>query len=380
MDRCSTFTAVVQLGGFLTCSLRDELILPANYYDIRDLFATTGIKAEELKGLNGEPWRNPYVPTTETLNRALSHEELFELIGLGSRRQERKRALPGRWAGREVRTLSNDDIAMLIADYIPCPTFPLLYKLGLLLDGGSETAAKLRARQILLALNKKGLGHAGKPIRLVPHEKFSHFLEVACNEELAAQTWQRTTKDRVMGLLATMAFTGMRLGEAIRMRGQNICRVGKYETIFIDGTKVDRAKRNVPTVAIRTGSNGEDLYKWWRSFLASGSVTDAGEPLFASKDEGSKRYSDLLKSVLTGAFASLNAGVEGEDPRTAGTYSAYSLRHATALRLTQGAIDSDFECGNFSCALAEISQCLGHSLPTLLSSYVGTACLVLRWP
>lgn len=339
-----------------------------------------GVNPTELEGLDGEPWSNPYVPSAEALDRASPEEELFVLMGLRDRNRERKRALPGWFACKDIRTLLNDDLAKLIAFYIPCPTFPLLYRLGLLLEGGSETAATLRARQIVLALNKKGLGHVGKPIRLVPPEKFLRFLEKASNEELAARTWQPITKDRVSGLLSSIAFTGMRLGEAIRVRRGDIFGVGNYETIFVDGTKVDRAKRTVPLQALRTGPNAEELYKSWQRVLTSSAVASAGEPLFASKDEGSRRYSDLLKSVLSGAFVSINSEVEGEDPRTAGTFTAYSLRHAAALRLIQGAIDSDFVHGNFACALAEISQCLGHSLPTLLSSYLGTACLALRWP
>ena len=380
IDRCSTFTALVHLGGFLTFSLRDKLILPANYYDIRDLLATMGTDPKELKGLDGAPWRNPYVPSTEALDRAVSQEELFALMGLngGCARRGRPRKLPARCAGRDVRLLENFELARLVAWYIPCPTFALLYQLGLHLHPDSETAAARRAQKIVLALNDKGLGHVGKPIRLVPPQKFLHFLEQASKDGLAMGT--RRPQQKIKQLLMSVAFTGMRLGEAMRLRRKDVFGVGRFETIFVNGTKVDRAKRSVPIQAMRRGPNGEELYKVWRSALSSSTVADAKEPLFASKEDDTKRFSDLLKSPLLRAFSSLSIAVEGEDSRTAGTFTAYSLRHAAALRLIQGAIDSDFVNGNFTCALAEVAQCLGHSLPTLLSSYLGTACLALRWP
>lgn len=134
----------------------------------------------------------------------------------------------------------------------------------------------------------------------------------------------------------------------------------------------------------RTGVGAEALYERWIAIIKQRcSLVEPGQPLFANPDEkeGTKRMSHLLGLVLNPAFEKFRyrgGPAGGEDVR--GRFGGYTLRHHAAIRLVQGTIDADFVRGNFHSALAEVAKSLGHGLPALLSSYVGTAVRTLHWP
>jgi hypothetical protein len=146
----------------------------------------------------------------------------------------------------------------------------------------------------------------------------------------------------------------------------------------IHGTKVARAHRQVPLHVCELGPGGAAVFRCWRDIVERRS-TDVSDdnPLFANKNEASKRTSDLLSRALDSAFCHCSGEDAGLNVRLRGAYTAYSLRHAAAIRMIQGAIDLDFKGGNFICALEEVAATMGHQHPTLISSYLGTAASIL---
>jgi hypothetical protein len=387
VDRCSTFTSLMQLGGFLTFAMRDELIVPANFYDVSDMLRAKGVPEIELRGTDGLPWRNPYRATTEALSRALSDYEFYRLVGVEAtpRRRGRPHKLPFwfPYTGKDLSAANNATLARLVAFYKPCPSFSFVRELIIRIGCRPEKDASRRAGRVLGLLYRKGWGCTGKPLRYLAPDRIVDLVTRAVEYELPARVKNPVTRDKLAGIILTMSAIGTRLGEAMRVRKGDICGIGAYESMRIHGTKVARARREICLDLFRTGPGGAALFDLWRKSIASRCESlQEGKLLFASEDEGCKRTSELLKDVLDPAFrwvGGIRCQDEGEEPRTEGVFTGYTLRHLVAIRLVQGAIDSHFRHGNFACALSEIAASMGHSFPTLLSSYLGTAASAVKW-
>jgi hypothetical protein len=149
IDRCSTFTSLMQLGGFLTFAMRDELIVPANFYDVSDMLRAKGMPEIELRGTDGLPWRNPYCATTEALSRALSDIEFYRLVGVEAtpQRRGRPRKLPSwfPYTGKDLGAANNATLARLVAFFKPWPSFSFVRELVIRMGCRSEKDASRRA-------------------------------------------------------------------------------------------------------------------------------------------------------------------------------------------------------------------------------------------
>jgi hypothetical protein len=123
----------------------------------------------------------------------------------------------------------------------------------------------------------------------------------------------------------------------------------------VDGTKVARARRQIALHVCQLGPGGKDVFRRWLDFVqVKGADIRKDELLFASEDEGSKRTSDILSKVLDKAFCTWSGEDKSISANLRGAYTAYSLRHAAAVRMIQGAIDMDFIRGNFVIALKSL--------------------------
>jgi hypothetical protein len=59
VDRCSTLRCMMKLGGFQTFSLRDQLIIPANFFEVTDPLSAEGVPDSDLIGTDARRWVNP---------------------------------------------------------------------------------------------------------------------------------------------------------------------------------------------------------------------------------------------------------------------------------------------------------------------------------
>lgn len=388
VDRCSTLLCMMKLGAFQAFSLRDQLIIPANYFEVTDLLYADGVPDRDLIGTDARRWHNPYTPSQEEQDRSLTDGEFFELIGLEAynRGRGRPRELPSWWMARTVEDIKKGDdnaLAELIAFYKPWPSYSFVSELVERLGSERRKSAESRGRRILDIIYKKGWAHTGKECRFIPLEQLRSVLDHVITQELPNRIHNPVMRERLEGIIFTIALTGMRLGEVMRMRNGDIDSIGNFASLHIHGTKVARARRNVLLDVFRSGVGAEPLYERWIALIKLRcSSVERGRPLFTNPDEkeGTKRTSELLRSVLDPAFERFRyrGGLVSENIR--GKFGAYTLRHLAAIRLVQGAIDVDFVQGNFPGALAEVAKSLGHGLPALLSSYVGTAVRTLHWP
>ena len=82
VDRCSTLLCMMKLGGFQTFSLRDQLFIPANYFEVADLLYAEGAPDSDLIGTDARRWVNRYTPSREQLDRELTDAAFFELVGV----------------------------------------------------------------------------------------------------------------------------------------------------------------------------------------------------------------------------------------------------------------------------------------------------------
>ncbi len=301
------------------------------------------------------------------------------------RRRGRPRKPPS-WfpcTGKDLSAANNATLARLVAFYKPWPSFSFVRELIIRMGSRSEKDASRRAGRVLGLLYQKAWGCTGKPLRYLAPDRIADLLTRAVEYELPARVKNRVTRDKLTGILLTMSAIGTRLGEAMRVRKGDICGIGAYESMRIHGTKVARARGDVCLDLFRSGPEGGALFEMWRKSISRRCESlQEGKLLFSSEDEGCKRTSQLLKDVLDPAFrwvGGIRCQDEEEEARTEGVFTGYTLRHLVAIRLVQGAIDSHFRHGNFVCALSEIAASMGHSLPTLLSSYLGTAASAVKW-
>ena len=376
VDRCSTLLCVMKLGGFQAFSLRDQLIIPANYFEVTDLLYAEGVPDSDLSGSDGRRWVNPYTPSREALDRSLTDGAFFELIGLQdhTKRSGRPRKLSSRLKkviSEDIRKADNNALAKLIAFYKPWPSYSFVRELSERLGSENGESAKSRANRISNIIYKMGWAHTGKECRFLPLDQLESMLDYVIKQEMPDRIPNPVMRERLEGIISTIALTGMRLGEVMRMRHGDIVSVGNYASMHIHGTKVTRARRDVLLDVFKTGFGAETFYeRWMRIIKRRCSATARGDLLFAKADEreGAKRTSHLLRQVLDPAFERIRYREcrAGEDVR--GRFGAYTLRHLAAIRLVQGAIDVDFVWGNFHSALAEVAMSLGHGLPALLSS------------
>ena len=388
IDRCSTLLCWMKLGGFQAFSLRDQLIIPANYFEVTDLLNAEGVTDGDLIGTDACRWANPYVPSREELDRSLTDAAFFQLVGLEDHNKGRGR--PRKLHARlkmenleDIRKADDNALAKVIAFYKPWATSSFVRELVERLGSENGKSPKSRANNLIEIIYRNGWAHTGKECRFIPLDQLESMLDRVVKHELPDRIPNPVMRQRLEGIIFTIALTGMRLGEAMRMRHGDIVSIGNYVSMHIHGTKVARARRDVLLDVFRTGAFAESVHERWIGIIKKRcSTTAPGDLLFANPDEkeGAKRTSHLLRLVLDPAFERFRycGGQVREDVR--GGFGAYTLRHLAAIRMVQGAIDCDFALGNFHGALAEVAMSLGHGLPALLSSYVGTAVRTLRWP
>ena len=341
VDRCSTLLCMMKLGGFQTFSLRDQLIIPANYFEVTDLLYAEGVPDSDLIGTDARRWVNPYTPSREQRDRELTDAAFFELVGLEDhdRRRGRPRELPSWWetgTTEDIEKADDNALAELIAFYKPWPGYSFVKELVERLGAEKGKSAKSRASRITEIMYKKGWAHTGKECRFIPLDQLESMLDHVIKHELPNRIPNPVMRERLEGMILTIALTGMRPGEAMRMRHGDIVSVGNYASMHIHGTKVARARRDVLMDGFRTGVGAEALYERWIAIIKHRcSLVEPGKPLFANPDEkeGTKRMSHLLGLVLHPAFEKFRyrGGPVGEDVR--GRFGGYTLRHHAAIRL-----------------------------------------------
>jgi integrase len=386
LDRGATFAGLLALGGFLTTALRDELLQPANYYHVGDLLAAVGIPRVKLMGIDGNSWRDPYAPTQTQMQRALDLDGVLILLIENKERKQgkgRPRQIPKpfRAIGQRYKSWPDRTWAAFIARLWPQPSKSRIRKL--LIESGTcdNKTAWARAIRVFNEIGKNGWLASARPLRLLPPAALNDFLERVETEYLPAVVRSREKQRRFLSLIATLATLGCRPQEGLRICKRDFTAAPGLRLLRLHGTKSNRARREMPLGIFASGPCGLELAERWRTAvddLFSDASIDA-HPLFASSREAIARYenmNDVLRTAFE-KFTGSDAARPGEDK---GSFTAYSLRHAAAIRLVQAGIDGDFLHGNFQAALAEAASALGHSYPVFLSCYLGTAALLLVWP
>jgi hypothetical protein len=388
LDSSATLVSLLNIGGFLTTSLRDSLWIPSNYYHIVDLLSAKGVARTAQRGIDGEPWRDPYRPTLKARERAATFQDLIMLLDPLSAKKRGKgqpRQMPPqlRKAGRDVTKWCDEEWAALIAHFWPRPSKARLKDLLEATGAAGNKGGWNRAVRIFELIAKAGGLHTAQPLRLLPPEKLSEFLRQVETVHLPAVEHGGAILTRMVGQLWSFGAAGVRPQEARKIIASDFSELKRLVLLLIRGTKSHRATRQPSVDNFAEGPGGLHIStRWMRSFESNAGKfgVDSEEkepPMFASKGEAGTRYDGLNVAIRAG-FADF-IGEDFSDDGGDGTYTAYSLRHATVIRLIQGAIDSDYLYGNFQAALALVAKTVGHSYPVCLSHYLGTAALVLQW-
>jgi integrase len=177
------------------------------------------------------------------------------------------------------------------------------------------------------------------------------------------------------------AALAMRISETLRMSLKDYEKVGNFDTMHIHGTKTWRAERDFPLHLARIGPHGEWLTSKLIEVLKAHKETSyIGE---APKEISPQAASSFLAPIMDKTFREVRGIPEGTTPENRqiyGRFSHHSLRHAGAIRMLQGLIDTCFLSGDLWAGVSELSLSMGQSLHTHLCSYVGTAALVLKHP
>ena len=385
LDRGATLLSLLRIGGFLTTSLRDRLWIPANYYHPYDVLDARGVARTSLCRIDGEPWTDPYLPSPKAIDRAATFDELLFLLGPKSAAtgRGRPRELPAhlRHVQGQPRTWSDETWAALICHYWPRPA---KVRIALLLE---ETAAAgkgawARAVRIFNLIADQGKLCTARPLRLVPPQQMAAFLDRVENVHLPNLVRDKAKLARAIRQIRSLATLGVRPQEARRISPRDYSDAEHLHLMLIRGTKARRSARECSIHVFKQGPCGEQLFAAWDDRCQSSEVMNRGlarndRPAFAGPGDETARF-DLINAALRTAFAELTGeplGGSGDE----GIYTAYALRHATAVRLVQAAIDTDYVTGNFQAALALAAKSMGHTYPVFLSHYLGTAAFVLTW-
>lgn len=385
LDHSATFAGLLALGGFLTTALRDELLLPANYYNVGDLLDAMGIARANLRGVDGSCWRDPYAPTQTQRERALDLGGILDLLTENPKRKQgkgRPRQLPMnlRAITKHYKSWPDRTWAALVAYFWPQPSKSRIRKLLIQSGTCDDAIAWPKAIRIFEQIRYSGRLASARPLRLMPPARLMDFFERMEQVNLPATIKSSEKRHRALALIATISALGCRPQEALRICKHDFTSAAEFRLLRLHGTKVHRARREPPLHLFDAGPCGNELCNRWKDLVAacSSGITSDAHPLFAGQREAAGRY-ETVNDVLRTAFEDFT-GTNFPDPENEGSFSAYSLRHAAAIRLVQAAIDNDFLHGNFQAALAESASALGHSYPVFLSCYIGTAAVLLAWP
>ena len=386
LDRGATFTSMLEFGGFLTTALRDELLLPANYYHVGDLLDAMGFSRVTLMGIDGNTWFDPYAPTKTQLERALELGGVLALLAPKSDRNPgkgRPRKMPAKFRAiaQQYQSWPNRTWAAFVVYYWSQPSKSRIRRL--LIESGTcdEKMAWPRAIKIFDEIRNSGQLASARPLRLLPPKSIMGFIEQVKAVYLPAAIRNTEKQRRMLALITSIAALGCRPQEGLRICQRDFTSSAGFRLLRLHGTKVHRARREPSLNLFAGGPGGYGLCCRFSDMvdLCSETIHQNTHPLFAGHREASGRY-EKLNSVLRTAFAEYTGTDFAATAASEGSFTAYSLRHATAIRLVQSAIDEDFLYGNFQAALAESASALGHSYPVFLSAYVGTAALLLTWP
>lgn len=386
--RVSNFHALWKLGGMLTAGLASKLILPSNYYDIGDLLNNENNIWQPLTSYNGSRWENPYTPGTRPLTSHLSVSEMSKLLvdgricGVG--RIGRSRILSPQFAKHSL-DWTNNQYAAFIARHNCWPTRKKIESLLTSVNKLSASEAKSRANKIFSILHSTGSLHAGRPLRFLPSNLIPDFLKNLMLNLHSSSLDQSGHFKKTEGWILGGAALAMRIGEALVMHPGDYERIGNFETMHIRGTKTRRAKRTFPLHLAQKGPHGMTLVTWFLDVLKHFPDLESSSevPFSHYKNQSGKRASDALAPVMDKTFREFRgipiASLSG-NPQIDGTYTHHSLRHAGAIRMLQGVLDSSFLSGNLWSGVSELALSMGQTLHTHLCSYVGTAALILKRP
>ncbi|CAN5832578.1 hypothetical protein BH09VER1_BH09VER1_47670 [soil metagenome] len=382
--RVSNFRALFNLGGMLTAGLASRLLLPPNYYDIGDILNVENERWKPLQAFDGSQWRSPYVPSERSLDNHLSRPEMIQLLtqkslpGRGGKGRRRKLpssfvSLPGKW--------TNEELAKWFVHYDCWPSRRKIASVLIECSAAPARDADIRAIQIFRIIQRQGYLHAGRPLRLVPSGSVPQFLTERLMPDIRERKPEMSQK--MEGQIFGGAAVAMRLGEALRLRAGDYHCEGRFDTMYIRGTKTWRAARTFPLHLARQGPHGNMLVTRFIDFMRERSAQDKDELLFAYHDESAKRASEKLAVILDQSFRTFR-GISDDsvtgDPRIDGRYTHHSLRHGAAIRMLQGIVDISFRSGDLWGAVSELALSMGQSLHTHLCSYLGTAGLLLKKP
>jgi len=382
--RVSNFNALWELGGMLAAGLASKLILPANYYDIGDLLNAENKIWHPLLNHGGEPWKNPYLPTKEEQADNLSVSTMTKLLQKKTIRRPGKKGRP-RKLDSKFESLSaessSDELADFIGRYHCLPTRKKIITFLVNTFKMPNALAKKKASEIFTKLRRSGHLHAGQPLRYLPLELLPEFLDrlvIAIRSE-SKKASAELIKPSELWIWGGAALA-MRISETLRMSSDDHQKIGNFETMYINGTKTWRAERDFPLDLARTGLSGERLVSRLLEVLPQ---ANAHCPSDDAPAISAQRASSFLAPIMDKTFRELR-GIPDEcftgNRQIDGRFTHHGLRHAGAIRMIQGIMDTCFISGDLWAGVSELSLSMGQSLHTHLCSYVGTAARVLKYP
>lgn len=418
LTRATELHAAYHLGPLLATGLLDKLIIPPNYYCIEDLLREPGRPAA-LVDIQGNPWVNPYVPSDRDLRREKQRAAILRSLPHiwrdqaqsdpakpKPRGQDKRRRGPTPQLAPILRPLSatpfidwpEADQVRFFELYMP---FPDLSNIRRILELHGLPSANRAAKRILKRLRQRGKLHCGRPLRLIhPEEQLPLLTKLTermrpKNEDgtecrLGDKPYPKFCRP---ALGAQSMAVGSRLNESIQGRRDDLYVAGKLRLLEIHGTKTARAHRVLNLDLFARGPGGPEIVELFlaeRARLTPEGACAKDGFLYGDPERGSKTDSEEFSSALEACLqeligpATAPSSPDARKPRSARIYGRathHTLRHAAPLRVIQGLLDEGVHLhGDFFGSVAELAKALGHSLLTLLGSYIGTAWLVLRYP
>ena len=385
--RFANLQALFLHGGMMTAAMSGAIIIKPNFYDVGDIVNAHNRVYSAPLGLDGDYWISPYRPTAEEIADRLDKDQLVRLardkVIPGRNNNGRPRHLGSQFAD-PIASWSNRDLAAFFRHYRFSSSRTFIKDFLVEMVSPDESRAKWRATEILRIMRREGWMTAGRPLRLLPLELVGEFVTGTLHQKIVA--WHGEDQEaaaKSYGQCLCGAALGMRLGEALRARGEHLRRAGAYEEIRILGTKNRRARRSMPLDLARMGPCGELLVEAFVTHWEDQAEGNGEGALFAHAGASAKRASERLSPVIHRAFLEFR-GIPRETltgiPEIDGRLSHHGLRHLAIIRLVQATVTDHLHTGNFWSVLSSIGFDFGQALPTMVCGYLGTACLTLKYP
>lgn len=359
LEAGSKFLSRSRFGAQVFNALNGRAIVPPNYFALEDLFYQAWGRPVAFVTVSGKPWRNIFTPSQRRLRRE----------------EDRKNGM-----AKLPAPLTPENLSRFCALHF---SFPSAAKIESWLEecqislpsyrsspGPKRQKKRLWARRIARNLMLRGDLTVGSPEHLLFPELTPRFFEIFDNRARLAS--HQFMPSRLLQWWATIVLLlGCRPGEALLLEPGHIDDPFRPRILRIPGTKTESAQRTLDLHLFTQDPVGAWLFRRFMHF-GSGRWTFASQTNF-------RAFQTKLNQILAASYDQLRSEIGL--PKTSGTFSLRSLRHACAFRLSQHALTNSLWGGNLWPQLASISTALGHqSMVTTWSSYIGTAALALEWP